>query len=106
VASTVSIRSMSLKITAHRRDVNAPAKMDSFVGAGQALATSDLAAIPSHRDRSRRLRQGFDLRWPPLSQKRFRPELRLESVRGGMNVPAGGLDAILVRSAASPAAAL
>jgi hypothetical protein len=66
--------------------------LEASVGAGQALATSDVAAIQPHRDRSRRLRRGFDL---PLAAavvgELLRPELRLESLRGGLNVLADGL---------------
>src|SRR6478609_4915030 len=65
---------------------------ETTIGAGQAVAASDVASIQAHRDGGRRLRRGFNLALgAAVVSELFRTKLRLESLRSGLHVLANGL---------------
>jgi hypothetical protein len=65
---------------------------ETTIGARQAVAAPDVASIQAHRDGSRRLRRGFNLALgAAVVSELFRAKLRLESLRGGLDVLANGL---------------
>src|SRR4051812_40220994 len=65
---------------------------ETSVGARQAVAASDVASVQPDRDRGGRLRRGFNLALgAAVVSELFRAKLRLESLRGGLDVLANGL---------------